>query len=205
MQEGEGAGGQDLRAALEPFGHLHRFFCVTQLHTLRREHSACLEEPARGAPLGTFGAEGGGGPTGSPRAAGMGSRLCGPGEAGCPANPQPHTPIQRLEGTAKTDFHPGNCVWWPHWPFWANGDGQYTYPGPGATPVGSVRLANLLDGLEDAELLARLEDARACELVAGVAAGLDDFANDGGRALEAARRAAAAEIMAQSEARRGAP
>lgn len=124
---------------------------------------------------------------------------------GCPANPRPHTPIQRLEGTAKTDFHPGNCVWWPHWPFWANGDGQYTYPGPGATPVGSVRLANLLDGLEDAELLARLEDARARELVTGVAAGLDDFANDGGRALEAARRAAAAEIMAQSEARRTAP
>ena len=30
----------------------------------------------------------------------------------------------------------------------ANGDGSFTYPGPGGAPLGSIRLSNIADGIE---------------------------------------------------------
>lgn len=51
---------------------------------------------------------------------------------------------------------------WPELPwnplsFSTNSDGILIYPGPDATPLASVRLANLRDGIEDYEALALLE------------------------------------------------
>ena len=34
----------------------------------------------------------------------------------------------------------------------ANGDGSFTYPGIGGKPLGSIRLSNIADGVEDWEL-----------------------------------------------------
>jgi hypothetical protein len=57
----------------------------------------------------------------------------------------------------------------PKWPdrpwnplsFNTNSDGILIYPGPDATPLASIRLENLRDGIEDYEALAMLADAAA--------------------------------------------
>ena len=37
-----------------------------------------------------------------------------------------------------------------------NGDGSFTYPGEGGKPLGSIRLSNIADGIEDWELFNKL-------------------------------------------------
>ena len=70
-----------------------------------------------------------------------------------------HTVVQRIDNTPFVDFDPGNYVWLPEYSdIFANGDGQFIYPGPNG-PLGSARLAALRDGLEDWELLQRLHGA----------------------------------------------
>ena len=63
--------------------------------------------------------------------------------------------IARLDGTARTDFDPANYIWLPRTDIFANGDGNFVYPGA-TGPVASVRLMNLRDGFEDAELFRKL-------------------------------------------------
>ena len=121
---------------------------------------------------------------------------------GCSVNPAPHRPLRRLGGTARTDFNPGNCIWWPKYDYWANGDGQLVYPGAGSAPVGSMRLANLLDGLEDVELLRRLADPAALvNATRRVVRGLEDWEADPG-VLEAVRREVAEAVAAEGSVRR---
>ena len=112
---------------------------------------------------------------------------------GCSVNPEPHHTLKRLGDTAKVDFNPGNCIWWPKTDLWANGDGQFTYPGNLSEPVGTTRLANFLDGLEDAELLKMLPQDSTRALARRLARSLDDW-NDDGALLEEVRLQAAAAI-----------
>ena len=95
---------------------------------------------------------------------------------GCPANPTPHGPVRRLNGTAQVDFNPGNCIWWPKWDFWANGDGQLVYPGQASKPLGSIRLASFLDGVEDLELLRMLPPADRLPLARRMVSAVDRWA-----------------------------
>ena len=95
---------------------------------------------------------------------------------GCPANPTPHGPVRRLNGTARVDFNPGNCIWWPKWDFWANGDGQLVYPGQASKPLGSIRLASFLDGVEDVELLRMLPPADRLPLARRMVSAVDRWA-----------------------------
>ena len=64
-----------------------------------------------------------------------------------------HTPIKRIHGTPKTDFPPANYIWKPRTDIFANGDGQFLYPGVGGTPVPSARLLLQRDAVEDQILL----------------------------------------------------
>ncbi len=117
---------------------------------------------------------------------------------GCPANPSQHVPVRRLPGrAARTDWNAGNCIWSPKYNFWANGDGQLVYPAEEAGAfLPSVRLAATLDAMEDAELLRMLPAERRAALAARVVRNATHF-NDGvPAAFEAARRAAAAEVVA---------
>jgi len=75
----------------------------------------------------------------------------------CPSQ-RPCKPCDRINNTALTDFNPAT---------WngngrstngggANGDGSFAYPGPGGGPLGSIRLTNIADGIEDWQLLNRI-------------------------------------------------
>ena len=59
--------------------------------------------------------------------------------------------MERINSTARTDFDPANYVWLPRTDIFANGDGNFVYPSP-TGPIPTVRLHNLRDGFEDAEL-----------------------------------------------------
>ena len=75
--------------------------------------------------------------------------------------PSSSEPLSRIDGTSRTDFDPANYVWSDTF---ANGDGNFVYPGEDG-PVPSVRLHNLRDGFEDAELLHMLNPEEAKKLV----------------------------------------
>ena len=111
---------------------------------------------------------------------------------GCSVNPEPHHTLRRLGSTAMVDFNPGNCIWWPKTDLWANGDGQFTYPGNLSEPVGTTRLANFLDGLEDVELLKMLPQESTQALARQLARSLDDWTDDGALLEEVRLQAAAA-------------
>ena len=70
-------------------------------------------------------------------------------------------PISRINGTSRTDFDPANYLRSGNF---ANGDGNFVYPGEDG-PLPSVRLHNLRDGFEDAELLHMLNAEEARKLV----------------------------------------
>lgn len=64
----------------------------------------------------------------------------------------PRKVMQTISGTPFTNFNPGNYVWAPVYDdIFANGDGQYVYPGP-LGPISTIRLEAIRDGLEDWEL-----------------------------------------------------
>ena len=69
------------------------------------------------------------------------------------------TPIRRLGDSARTDFDPANYIWSPRTDIFANGDGQFVYPGVDPAddktpaPVASARLELQRDAVEDAYLL----------------------------------------------------
>ncbi len=70
-------------------------------------------------------------------------------------HPSSSTTMQRLDRTARTDFDPANYIWLPRTDIFANGDGNFVYPGKNG-PIPTVRLHNLRDGFEDAELFRML-------------------------------------------------
>jgi hypothetical protein len=55
-------------------------------------------------------------------------------------------PVARINNTALTDFEPATFP--DPSPGSTNGDGSFTYPGPGGRPLGSIRLSNIADGIE---------------------------------------------------------
>lgn len=70
-----------------------------------------------------------------------------------------HAPMRRIRRSPKTDFDPSNYIWAPRTDIFANGDGQFVYPGVDAAdnatpaPVASARLELQRDAVEDAHLL----------------------------------------------------
>ena len=86
--------------------------------------------------------------------------------------------INRLNGTARTDFDPANYIWLPRTDIFANGDGNFVYPGSSG-PVATVRLMNIRDGFEDAELFRKLPSpAAAGELVEPLVRSATDYTLD---------------------------
>ena len=71
-------------------------------------------------------------------------------------HPASSAPMQRIDGTARTDFDPANYIWLPRTDIFANGDGNFVYPGTSG-PIPTIRLHNLRDGFEDAELFRMLD------------------------------------------------
>lgn len=65
--------------------------------------------------------------------------------------------MAQIDGTARTDFDPANYIWYPRTDIFANGDGNFLYPGDDG-PIATVRLHNLRDGFEDAELFKQITD-----------------------------------------------
>eukprot|EP00051_Salpingoeca_urceolata_P008965 m.110276 g.110276 ORF g.110276 m.110276 type:complete len:586 (-) comp16033_c0_seq3:126-1883(-) len=113
-------------------------------------------------------------------------------------NPAPKLPrkvMRTVNNTAYTDFDPANYIWAGQYDdIWANGDGQYLYPGEDG-PLETVRLQSIRDGLEDWELFSMLPAATAAPLLAALVQGPESWVEDSA-ALFAARRQAAAAIQA---------
>ena len=65
-------------------------------------------------------------------------------------------PMERINNTARTDFDPANYILFPRTDIFANGDGNFVYPSS-TGPIPTVRLHNLRDGFEDAELFRMLD------------------------------------------------
>jgi len=115
-----------------------------------------------------------------------------------------HTPLRRLGRSSRTDFDPSNYIWSPRTDIFANGDGQFVYPGlggaDGATPapVASARLLLQRDAVEDAHLLrlARrtLGADKTAALIERVVRSPTDH-TDEPLLLEATRREAAAAVV----------
>ena len=91
-----------------------------------------------------------------------------------------------------------------------NGDGSFTYPGAGGKPLGSIRLSNIADGIEDWQLFRMLgatndSISHAADLIAQLVTNQTERHED--PALleavrrEAARRAVAAAAQARSHPR----
>eukprot|EP00039_Didymoeca_costata_P011634 m.164356 g.164356 ORF g.164356 m.164356 type:complete len:644 (+) comp15233_c0_seq9:178-2109(+) len=111
----------------------------------------------------------------------------------CPKE-RPCEPVGRINGTALTNFIPAT---------WngadnvtggggANGDGSFTYPGEGGKPLGSIRLSNIADGIEDWELFNKLGAttgaiSNAADLIAQIVTNGTNF-NDNPLLLENLRR-----------------
>ena len=105
-----------------------------------------------------------------------------------------------------TTWDPANWIWAPRTDIWANGDGQFVYPGSvdGATrvgtPISSLRFETQRDGVEDWHVLAEaaaVDAASTEQLVRTRVSAPTTWSNDA-VALEAARRAAAAIAMGAS-------
>ena len=79
-------------------------------------------------------------------------------------HPASSSTIARINNTARTDFDPANYIWLPRTDIFANGDGNLVYPGAKG-PVASVRLMNIRDGFEDAEMFRKLSLSETGPLV----------------------------------------
>ena len=85
--------------------------------------------------------------------------------------------MKRLDGTARTDFDPGNYIWYPRTDIFANGDGNFVYPGVDG-PIPTVRLHNLRDGFEDAEMFRKLPLGKVSPIVEPLVRSATDFTLD---------------------------
>ena len=127
----------------------------------------------------------------------------------CPSQ-RPCAPVRRLNGTGLTDFNPATWAGNGHStdvPGGANGDGSFTYPGEGGAPLGSLRLSNIADGIEDWELFRRLgqvdggrssNNSRAADLITQLVSN-GTARHEDPRLLERVRRQAAHRIIAAQE------
>ena len=91
--------------------------------------------------------------------------------------PSSGTVMMRLNGTARTDFDPANYIWLPRTDIFANGDGNFVYPGASG-PIASVRLMNIRDGFEDTELFRKLSLEKASELVSPLVRSATNYSLD---------------------------
>lgn len=82
-------------------------------------------------------------------------------------NPPSNKPMEKISNTARTDFDPANYVWLPNTAIFANGDGNFVYPGVDG-PIQTVRLRNLRDGFEDIELFRMLDRDKVKQIVSPV-------------------------------------
>ena len=106
--------------------------------------------------------------------------------------------VGRINSTGLTDFIPETFP--DPKPGSANGDGSFTYPGDGGKPLGSIRLSNIADGIEDWELLHMLgaSDAsisHADDLITQVVMN-ETSRHEDPRLLEKLRRQAAKRVLA---------
>jgi len=67
-------------------------------------------------------------------------------------------PISLLPDSTLTAYAVANYIWSPRTDIFANGDGQFIYPGR-TGPVGTARLANIRDAVEDQALLQAVRNA----------------------------------------------
>ena len=111
-------------------------------------------------------------------------------------NPYPGKPrkvLARSNGTQPfTDFDPANYIWAPQYTdIFANGDGQFVYPGADGLPLATTRLENMRDGLEDWELFAHAPASAAQQHIKQLVRSAYDWTEDA-RLMESSRRAVAA-------------
>ncbi|KAK8812368.1 hypothetical protein WA158_007602 [Blastocystis sp. Blastoise] len=99
----------------------------------------------------------------------------------------------RIGDTAFTDFPPANYIWDPRTDIYANGDGQWIYPGESG-PIDSQRLCSLQDGMEDFELMKMLDPEVAKPLIHKLVRSAIDHTDDA-QLLEQVRREAAKLIL----------
>lgn len=95
--------------------------------------------------------------------------------------------MRRINGTSKTDFSP---ITWED----ANGDGSFTYPGEDGL-IGTIRLLNLRDGIEDWSLFYRLTPEQREPLIKQLVWAADGR-SENPALLESVRRQAAALVAA---------
>eukprot|EP01046_Picozoa_sp_COSAG06_P005144 COSAG06_NODE_226_length_19747_cov_9.234121_13_plen_703_part_00 len=117
----------------------------------------------------------------------------------CPAA-RPCKPVGRINNTALTDFNPATFNHGSTPTGGADGDGSFTYPGPGGKPLGSIRLSNIADGIEDWELFNKLgaTDAyisHAADLIVQLVEN-ETVRVENPQLLETVRRQAARRVMA---------
>eukprot|EP00035_Acanthoeca_spectabilis_P017163 m.358835 g.358835 ORF g.358835 m.358835 type:complete len:670 (-) comp16619_c0_seq85:933-2942(-) len=116
----------------------------------------------------------------------------------CPKE-RPCKSVDRINGTALTDFDPATFP--DPSPGSTNGDGSFTYPGPNGAPLGSIRLSNIADGIEDWELFNKLgataSISKAADLITQLVMNITVRQEDPAL-LERLRREAAHRIMEAS-------
>lgn len=100
-------------------------------------------------------------------------------------------PIERIGLSPLTNYNPANYIWSPRTDIFANGDGQFLYPGPSG-PVITARLLNMRDAVEDQVLLSHARRAatdpdHVDSLIAKLVRGPEDHTDDP-LLLEAVRR-----------------
>lgn len=100
-------------------------------------------------------------------------------------DPPSNKPMARINQTARTDFDPANYIWLPDKSIFANGDGNFVYPGVNG-PIQTMRLRNLRDGFEDVELFRMLDLQKVKEIASPLVSSatsykLDPLALDKGR------------------------
>ena len=91
--------------------------------------------------------------------------------------PSSNSVMSRLNGTASTNFDPANYIWLPRIDIFANGDGNFVYPGLSG-PIASVRLMNIRDGFEDAELFRKLSLEEVGKVVSGLVRSATEYTLD---------------------------
>ena len=101
--------------------------------------------------------------------------------------------MERISNTARTDFDPANYIWLPNTAIFANGDGNFVYPGVDA-PIQTVRLRNLRDGFEDIELFRMLDSDKVKQIVSPVVSSATSYVLDP-LVLDKGRQQAAAALI----------